>query len=154
MKYKVCINRKKNKYITVEIRYNKCTRNVRSFPFNRTESRRFFLDRHILIKRSLNMIRSQNKHSVALKLQVTQHLFFNKYKQNTENAIANIHEVPKYCSESWGMGAEEFRKAPMIHHKLTTLARTRYTTEENRRKIDHDKEAKNTDYQQYKVVIS
>jgi hypothetical protein len=27
------------------------------------------------------------------------------------------------------MGAEEFRKAPMMHHKLTTLARIRYTTE-------------------------
>jgi hypothetical protein len=30
------------------------------------------------------------------------------------------------------MGAEEFRKAPMMHHKLTTLAITRYT-------IDHEK---------------
>ena len=30
----------------------------------------FFPDRHILIKRSLNMILSQNKHSVALKLYI------------------------------------------------------------------------------------
>jgi len=33
----------KNKYITVEKWYNKWTRNVRPFPFYRTESRRFFL---------------------------------------------------------------------------------------------------------------
>jgi hypothetical protein len=31
------------------------------------------------------------------------------------------------------MGAEEFRKAPMMHHKLTTLDTTGYTTEQNRR---------------------
>ena len=67
--YKVCMNIKKNKYITVEIWNNKCTRNVRSLHFYRTESRRFFSDWHILIKRSLsNMILSQNKRSVALKL--------------------------------------------------------------------------------------
>jgi len=44
------------------------------------------------------------------------------------------------------MGAEEFRKAPMMHHKLTTLAITRYTIDRTRRKINQDKEAKNTDY--------
>jgi hypothetical protein len=37
------------------------------------------------------------------------------------------------------MGAEEFRKAPMMHHKLTTLAITRYTIDTNRRKIYHEK---------------
>jgi hypothetical protein len=36
------------------------------------------------------------------------------------------------CSESWGMGAEGFRRAPMMHEKLTTLVRTRYTTEQPR----------------------
>ena len=57
-----------------------------------TESRWFFSDRHILIKRSLNMILSQNKHSVALKLEiyVTIAHIFNKYKQNTDKAIANV----------------------------------------------------------------
>ena len=57
MKYKVYINIKKNKYITVERWYNKCTRNVRPFPLYRTESRRFFPDRHILI----NIIKNADK---------------------------------------------------------------------------------------------
>jgi hypothetical protein len=43
------------------------------------------------------------------------------------------------CSESWGMGVKEFRKAPMMHHKLTTLAITRYTIDTTRRKIYHEK---------------
>jgi hypothetical protein len=48
-------------------------------------------DRHIFIKRSLNMIISQNKH-YNLKLQnfkfaIIAHIF-NKYKQNTDETIA------------------------------------------------------------------
>ena len=42
MKYKVFSNINKNKNITVEIGYDKCTRNVRPFPFYQTESRQFF----------------------------------------------------------------------------------------------------------------
>ena len=37
------------------------------------------------------------------------------------------------CSGSWGMGAEGFRRAPMMHEKLTTLGRTRFDPELNRR---------------------
>jgi hypothetical protein len=33
------------------------------------------------------------------------------------------------------MGAEEFRKAPMMHHKLTTLAITRFNTEQRNKKL-------------------
>ena len=37
------------------------------------------------------------------------------------------------CSGSWGMGAEGFRRAPMMHEKLTTLDTTRYTFNQNGR---------------------
>ena len=37
-----------------------------------------------------------------------------------------------YCSESWGMGAEGFRRAPMMQQKLTTLTRTNPTIELSR----------------------
>ena len=62
----------------------------------------FFPDRHILIKRSLNTILSQNKHSVALKLLIYMYAcifhVFNKYQQNTDKAIPNI--VLKVTSRS------------------------------------------------------
>ena len=56
--------------------------------------------RHILIKRSLSMILSYHKHSVALKLSIYATIvhIFNKYKQNTDKAIANI--VLKVTSRS------------------------------------------------------
>jgi len=38
------------------------------------------------------------------------------------------------------MGSEEFRKAPMMHHKLTTLNTTRYTIDTTRRNIYHEKD--------------
>ena len=66
---------------------NKCTRNERPFPFYRKERKRIFPDRHILIKRSLNII-SQNKHSIALNLTIAHNL--NKYKQNADKAIENF----------------------------------------------------------------
>ena len=57
------------------------------------------------------MILSQNKHSVALKLEiyVTIAHIFNKYKQNTDKAIANVvlkvisHSIfsENYGSPSW-----------------------------------------------------
>ena len=37
------------------------------------------------------------------------------------------------CSESWGMGAEGFRRAPMMQQKLTTLTRTELNPEQSRR---------------------
>jgi hypothetical protein len=37
------------------------------------------------------------------------------------------------CSESWGMGAEGFRRAPMMHEKLTTLTRTELNPKHTRR---------------------
>jgi hypothetical protein len=37
----------------------------------------------------------------------------------------------------WGMGAEEFREAPMMHQKVPTLGRTNYTIDETRRNIYH-----------------
>ena len=45
-----------------------------------------------LIKRSLNMIISQNKHSIALKLYIYATIAhnFNKYKQNADKAIENV----------------------------------------------------------------
>jgi len=46
-------------------------------------------------------------------------------------------KVWSYCSESWGMGAEEFREAPMMHQKVPTLGRTNYTIDETRRNIYH-----------------
>jgi hypothetical protein len=36
------------------------------------------------------------------------------------------------------MGAEEFPKAPVMHHKLTTLAITRYTAEQPRSEKPRD----------------
>lgn len=110
MKYKVCINIKKNTYITVEICY-KCTRHVRPVPFYRTETRRFFPDRLILIKRSLHMILTQNKHCVVHKLEIyaTIPRIFNKYTQNAEKAIANI--VLKVISRSI-----VFLKITTAHH--------------------------------------
>ena len=50
------------------------------------------------------------------------------------------------CSESWGMGAEEFRKAPMMHHKLTTLAITRYTTEQTCKRLKNCKLVSSANY--------
>ena len=38
-----------------------------------------------------------------------------------------------HCSELWGMGAEGFRRAPMMHQKVPTLGRTNYTIDETRR---------------------
>jgi hypothetical protein len=51
-----------------------------------------FPDWHILIKRSLNMIISQNKHSIALRLYIYATIAhnFNKYKQNADKAIENV----------------------------------------------------------------
>ena len=46
---------------------------------------------------------------------------------------ANVYGS-SYCSESWGMGAEGFRRAPMMHEKLTTLTRTELNPKHTRRK--------------------
>ena len=67
--------------------------------------------------------------------------YLNKYT-NLNNAhyirytsLWNLYKkcIPYLCSESWGMGAEEFRKAPMMQHKLTTLTRTWFNPELYRR---------------------
>ena len=42
-------------------------------------------------------------------------------------------EKTKKCSESWGMGAEGFRRAPMMQQKLTTLTRTELNPKHTRR---------------------
>jgi hypothetical protein len=45
-----------------------------------------------------------------------------------------MESANKYCRESWGMGAEEFRKAPMMQHKLTALTRTYLNPKPQRRR--------------------
>ena len=45
-------------------------------------------------------------------------------------------EIPgEYCSESWGMGAKGFRRAPMMQQKLTMLTRTELDTHHKRRNL-------------------
>ena len=68
--------------------HKKCT----TFPILPEGKQTIVPDWHILIKRSLNMIISQNKHSIALRLYIYATIAhnFNKYKQNADKAIENV----------------------------------------------------------------
>ena len=68
--------------------HKKCT----TFPILLEGKQTIFSNRHILIKRSLNMIISQNKHSIALKLYIYATIAhnFNKYKQNADKTIEKV----------------------------------------------------------------
>ena len=72
-------------------------------------------------------------------------IFFNPAQITTDEQSSNsdglsydVHVVLMFkcqghCSELWGMGAEGFRRAPMMHQKVPTLGRTNYTIDETRR---------------------
>jgi hypothetical protein len=55
-------------------------------------------------------------------------------ESNHETRIHDVYIYIYICSESWGMGAEGFRRAPMMQQKLTTLTTTELNPKPRRRR--------------------